>query len=217
MCLIEDQSWIDCIDITSRWDTFVSFHLYGNKGVSLPLWPIRPRWFHTYSPCAGPLGDGHEGMWARFGSQGSIALNWHSRYSGTWLYKACLIIDLFWKFASEEAKCRCAFHITYSWDGWAVIGPVIHGESKSQAIQSNLDHMGLLHILSTIDIHESNLGCILYWRFGPNWWSEKIWAGNSQTTSIRGLPFIREKTVSVIHSSHQLAQSQLQHTRKEIY
>ena len=91
MCLIEDQSWIDCIDITSRWDTFVSFHLYGNKGVSLPLWPIRPRWFHTYSPCAEPLGDGHEGMWARFGSQGSIALNWHSRYSGTrysgtWLY-----------------------------------------------------------------------------------------------------------------------------------
>ena len=76
---------------TSRWDTFVSFHLYGNKGVSLPLWPTRPRWFHTYSPCAEPLGDGHEGMWARFGSQGSIALNWHSRYSGTrysgtWLY-----------------------------------------------------------------------------------------------------------------------------------
>ena len=91
MCLIEDQSWIDCIDITSRWDTFVLFHLYGNKGVSLPLWPIRPRWFHTYSPCGEPLGDGHEGMWARFGSQGSIALNWHSRYSGTrysgtWLY-----------------------------------------------------------------------------------------------------------------------------------
>ena len=91
MCLIEDQSWIDCIDITSRWDTFVLFHLYGNKGVSLPLWPIRPRWFHTFSACAEPLGDGHEGMGARFGSQGSIALNWHSRYSGTrysgtWLY-----------------------------------------------------------------------------------------------------------------------------------
>ena len=34
---------------------------------------------------------GHVMMWARFGSQGSIALNWHSRYSGTrysgtWLY-----------------------------------------------------------------------------------------------------------------------------------
>ena len=33
----------------------------------------------------------HVMMWARFGSQGSIALNWHSRYSGTrysgtWLY-----------------------------------------------------------------------------------------------------------------------------------
>ena len=35
--------------------------------------------------------DGHEGMWAWFGSQASIALNWHSSYSGkcysvTWLY-----------------------------------------------------------------------------------------------------------------------------------
>ena len=61
--------------------------------MSLPLWPIRQRWFHTFSPCAELLGDGHEGMWARFGSQGSIALNWHSRYSGTrysgtWLYYA---------------------------------------------------------------------------------------------------------------------------------
>ena len=96
MCLLEDQSWIDCIDITSRWDTFVLFHLYGNKGVSLPLWPIRPRWFHTFCPCAEPLGDGHEGMWARFGSQGSIVFNWHSRYSGTrysgtWLYIEFLI------------------------------------------------------------------------------------------------------------------------------
>ena len=102
MCLIEDQSWIDCIDITSRWDTFVLYHLYGNKGVSLPLWPIRPRWFHTFCPCAEPLGDGYEGMWARFGSQGSIALNWHSRYSGTgysgtWLYfeiSVCLLACL---------------------------------------------------------------------------------------------------------------------------
>ena len=60
-------------------------------GVSLPLRPIRLRWFHTFCPWAEPLGDGHEGMWARFGSQGSIALNWHlrysgTRYSGTWLY-----------------------------------------------------------------------------------------------------------------------------------
>ena len=65
---------------SSRWDTFVLFHLYGNKGVS---WPIRPQWFNTFSPCAEPFRDGHEGMWVRFGSQGS--LNWHSRYSGTWI------------------------------------------------------------------------------------------------------------------------------------
>ena len=112
MCLIEDQSWIDCIDITSRWDTFVLFHLYGNKGVSLPLWPIRPRWFHTYSPCAEPLGDSHEGMWARFGSQGSIALNWHSRYSGTrysgtWLYKKKIkLLSIIW----DQVSSMCINH-----------------------------------------------------------------------------------------------------------
>ena len=110
MCLIEDQSWIDCIDITSRWDTFVLFHLYGNKGVSLPLWPIRPRWFHTFSPCAEPLGDGHEGMGARFGSQGSIALNWHSRYSGTRYSGTWLYID-FWSYINGQYHVFCMIFI----------------------------------------------------------------------------------------------------------
>ena len=40
---------------------------------------------------------GHVMIWARFGSQGSIALNWHSRYSGTrysgtWLYLTILTL-----------------------------------------------------------------------------------------------------------------------------
>ena len=48
--------------------------------------------------------------------------------------------------------------LTYATDWWAVIGPVIHGESKSQATQSSSDHVGLLHTLSTIDTQESKLG-----------------------------------------------------------
>ena len=47
--------------------------------------------------------------------------------------------------------------LTYAIDWWAVIGPVIHGDSKSQATQSNSDHVGLLHTLSTIQL-ESKLG-----------------------------------------------------------
>ena len=35
------------------------FHLYGNKKVSLSLRPIRPQWFHNFSPCAELLGDSH--------------------------------------------------------------------------------------------------------------------------------------------------------------
>ena len=45
--------------------------------------------------------------------------------------------------------------LTYATDWWAVIGPVIHSESKSQANRSSSDHEGLLHTLSTIDTQES--------------------------------------------------------------
>ena len=48
--------------------------------------------------------------------------------------------------------------LTYATDWWAVIGPVIHGESKSQATRSSSDHVGLLHTLSTINTQESKLG-----------------------------------------------------------
>ena len=48
--------------------------------------------------------------------------------------------------------------LTYATDWWAVIGPVIQGESKSQATQSSSDHEGLLHTWSTIDTQESKLG-----------------------------------------------------------
>ena len=47
--------------------------------------------------------------------------------------------------------------LTYARDWWGVTGPVIHCESKSQAIRSSLDHVGLLHTLSTIDTQESKL------------------------------------------------------------
>ena len=71
------------------------FHLYGNKEVSLRVWPIRLRWFHTFSPCAEVLGEwswGH--VRVQFGSQAPIAINWHSRYCGThcigtWQYLSC--------------------------------------------------------------------------------------------------------------------------------
>ena len=48
--------------------------------------------------------------------------------------------------------------LTYATDWWAVIGPVIHGESKSQATRSSSDHVGLLHTLSTVNTQESKLG-----------------------------------------------------------
>ena len=48
--------------------------------------------------------------------------------------------------------------LAYGRDWWAVIGPLIYGESKSQATRSSSDHVGLLRTLSTIDTQKSKLG-----------------------------------------------------------
>ena len=86
--------------------------------------------------------------------------------------------------------------LTNATDWLAVIGPVIHGESKSQVTRSSLDHVGTYFVNNR---HSSqNSGCILYWRFWPNWWSEKIWVGIPQNRGapyIRGASYIRDKKV----------------------
>ena len=35
------------------------------------------------------------------------------------------------------------------------------------------------HFVNNRHSKSQNSGCVLYWRFWPNWWSEKIRAGNS--------------------------------------
>ena len=51
----------------------------------------------------------------------------------------------------HKGSQRVLICLTYATDWWAVIGPVIHSESKSQATRSSSDHVGLLHTLSTIN------------------------------------------------------------------
>ena len=51
---------------------------------------------------------------------------------------------------------RVLICLTYARDRWGVIGPVIHGESKSQATRSSSDHVGV-HTLSTIGTQGSKL------------------------------------------------------------
>ena len=47
-------------------------------------------------------------------------------------------------------------------------------------------------------LNSQNSGCVLYWRFRPNWWSEKIQAGIPQSLGasyVRGASYIRDKMV----------------------
>ena len=37
VCLIEDESWIDCIDITRMWDTFILYHLFETLHILLDI------------------------------------------------------------------------------------------------------------------------------------------------------------------------------------
>ena len=48
--------------------------------------------------------------------------------------------------------------LAYGLDWLCVIGPLIHGESKSQATRSSSELVGLLRTLSTIDTQKSKLG-----------------------------------------------------------
>ena len=55
--------------------------------------------------------------------------------------------------------------LTYATDWWAVIGPVIHGESKSEATRSSSDHVGLLQNGTAIDVSAkmASYSCF-YWK-----------------------------------------------------
>ena len=89
--------------------------------------------------------------------------------------------------------------LTYATDWWAVIGPVIYGESKSRA---SSDHVVLLHTLSTIDTQESKLrvrlACI--GGFGQTDGRRKFQLGIPQSRGayyIRGTSYMGHKTVAI--------------------
>ena len=93
--------------------------------------------------------------------------------------------------------------LTYTTDWWAVIGPVIHGESKSQAIRSSSDHVGLLHTLSTIDtqrVKTRGASCIGGFGQTDGLWKFELGIPQSHDASyIRGASYIRDKTGLAIY------------------
>ena len=87
--------------------------------------------------------------------------------------------------------------LTYATDWWAVIGLVIHSESKSQATRSSSDHVVLLHTLSTIDTQESKLGVRLVFEVLVKLMvrEKSSWEFPKVASYIRGAAYIRDKTV----------------------
>ena len=63
LALITNKSYCFLFLVSSLNKYFLSYLIL------LPLRPIRPLWFHTFRPCAEPLGNGYEGMWARLGAK----------------------------------------------------------------------------------------------------------------------------------------------------
>ena len=92
--------------------------------------------------------------------------------------------------------------LTYATDWWAVIGPVIHGESKSQATRSSSGYVGLLHTLSTIDTQRvKTRGASCIGGFGQTDGRRKFELGISQSRDAaynRCASYIRGKMVMCI-------------------
>ena len=89
--------------------------------------------------------------------------------------------------------------LTYATDWWAVIGPVIHGESKSQATRSSSDHVGLLHtFVNNRHSRVKTPGAPCIGGFGQTHDRRKFELGIPQSrgsSHIRGASYIRDKTV----------------------
>ena len=87
--------------------------------------------------------------------------------------------------------------LTYATDWWAVIGPVIHGESNSW---SSSDHVGLLHtIVNNRHSRVKTQGALCIGGFGQTDGRRKFELGIPQSRGasyIRGASFIRDKTVN---------------------
>ena len=119
---------------------------------------------------------------------------WQNLYSGPLTVNKMALLSMYWQrwhhihaFIGRNtialrvqrfAAGANVIYLTYATDWWAVMGPVIHGESKSQATRSSSDHVGLLHTLSTIVTQESKLSVRLVLEVLAKL-MEKIRAGNS--------------------------------------
>ena len=88
--------------------------------------------------------------------------------------------------------------LTYATDWWAVIGPVIHGESKSQATPRSSNHVGLLHTVNNRHSRVKTRGATCIGGFDQTDGRRKFELGIPQSRGksyIRGAPYITDKTV----------------------
>ena len=132
---IYSSIWTICHKLMWFYQNAVLFHIIFvvTHGESLVTWVIRVPWQSTKWRCR---------RW--IGGDGVILM--------LLLEKNTIALRVQRFAAGVNIIC-----LTYATDWWAVIGPVIHDESKSQATRSSSVHEGLLHTLSTSDTQESKL------------------------------------------------------------
>ena len=117
--------WTICNKLISFYRNAISLHIIFvvTHGESLVSWVIRVRWQSTKWP-----------LCIELFLPGDCKMALPSRYRRIWRHIHALIgrntIALGVQRFAAGANIIC---LTYATDWWAVIGPVIHGESKSQA------------------------------------------------------------------------------------
>ena len=131
------------------------------------------------------------------------------------LISMCICEDIYFFYWNKYAADANIIYLTYTIDWWCVIGPFIHGDSKSR---SSLDHLGLLHTLSTIEAQELKLRVCFLLEALVNWLT-KVKVGISKSRSaayIISACYIKDKTVIVFNGDFRCRLTKIIWTKQRV-
>ena len=156
-------------------------------GIYSLIWTIchKPMWFYRNTVWFDIIFVvTHGEIFGYLGHTGPLTVKTKWRYR-RWIGGDCVVFLLLLKEirlqlihkASQQVLMRHVSHTAETDKVSLVLWSTV--SQNLRPLGSSSDHVGLLRTCQQSTLKSQNSGCGLYWRFWPNWWSEKIRAGNS--------------------------------------
>ena len=129
-----------------------------------------------------------DARWNLWSSGSWIRVPWQSKQNGAAVDVSAEIVSyshLYWKKydCNWVTKLRSRYYCNMSRIRPRLIRCHWSFDPRWVKISGHSEQLGpcgsTSHFVNNRHSKSQNSGCVLYWRFWPNWWSEKIRAGNS--------------------------------------